>query len=314
MTNSIALPDLTVVILTFNEELHIRRAIESACQVAREVIIVDSYSTDNTVTIATSLNARVLQNPFVNQAHQFQWAMDQGVINTDWTMRMDADEYLTQDLVSEIRNRIPTLDQGISGIVLKRQVHFMGQWIRYGGYYPIHLLRIWRTGHAAIEQRWMDEHTKLIQGSSMTFKHDFVDDNLNSLTWWTSKHNDYATREAIDILNRKYQLTTYDALASGETNTQKAEVKRWYKNNLYLRLPLFLRAFLYFQFRYWIKLGFLDGKKGLVWHFLQAFWYRFLVDAKVLQIEWWAKEENRSVQEILESKYKIKTGSVKSAS
>ncbi len=298
--------DLTVVILTFNEELHIRRAIQSAWQVAREIIIVDSYSNDQTVNIATELNARVLQNPFVNQAHQFQWAMDQGLINTGWTMRMDADEYITTALAEEINDRLHGLAFDITGIVLKRQVHFMGRWIRYGGYYPIHLLRIWRTGQARIEQRWMDEHTKLLSGNSITFKHDFVDENLNSLTWWTSKHNDYATREAIDILHRKYFISEHDKQVGAATNMQRAEVKRWYKNNLYLKLPLFLRCFLYFQFRYWIKLGFLDGTKGLVWHFLQAFWYRFLVDAKILQIEWWAKEENKTVLEILEEKYKFK--------
>jgi glycosyltransferase involved in cell wall biosynthesis len=299
-------PDLTVIILTYNEGLHIRRCIESAFRVAKEVVIVDSISSDNTLDIAREMKARVFTNPFVNQAQQFQWAMEHGQITTGWTMRMDADEYLTDELIGEIQTKLPDLDQLTSGVILKRQVHFMGQWIRYGGYYPIHLLRIWRTGHAAIEQRWMDEHTFLTQGSSVTFKHDFVDDNLNSLSWWTAKHNDYATREAVDILNRKYQFLETPGMPGENANAAQVVNKRWYKNNLYLRLPLFLRAFLYFQFRYWIKLGFLDGRKGLVWHFLQAFWYRFLVDAKILQIEWWAKTENKSVQTVLEEKFNFK--------
>ncbi|MBK8831016.1 MAG: glycosyltransferase family 2 protein [Saprospiraceae bacterium] len=297
--------DLTVVILTYNESLHIQRAIRSAWQVAKEVIIVDSFSTDNTIELATSQNAKVFQHPFVNQAQQFQWAMDNGGITTGWTMRLDADEYLTDELIHEMEGRLSTLHQETSGIVLKRQVHFMGQWIRHGGYYPIHLLRIWRTGHAVIEQRWMDEHILLTRGTSITFKHDFVDDNLNSLTWWTAKHNDYATREAVDILSRKYSFQDSDLSTGTKGNAKQTTTKRWYKNNLYLRLPLFLRAFLYFQFRYWIKLGFLDGQRGLVWHFLQGFWYRFLVDAKILQIEWWAKKENKPVRNIIEEKYKL---------
>ncbi len=297
--------DLTVVVLTYNESLHIQRAIRSAWQVAKEVIIVDSFSTDNTIELATSQNAKVFQHTFVNQAQQFQWAMENGGINTAWTMRMDADEYLTHELIAEIQTKLPSLDQHISGVVLKRQVHFMGQWIKYGGYYPIHLMRIWRTGHAVIEQRWMDEHILLTQGSSIIFKHDFVDDNLNSLTWWTAKHNDYATREAVDILSRKYSFQDSDLSSGTEGNAKQTTTKRWYKNNLYLRLPLFLRAFLYFQFRYWIKMGFLDGQRGLVWHFLQGFWYRFLVDAKILQIEWWARKENKPIREIVEEKYKL---------
>jgi len=297
--------DITIIILTFNEELHIRRAIESASRIANDVIVVDSYSTDQTINIALELNARVLQHPFVNQAQQFQWAMDNGGITTGWTMRLDADEYLTDELIHEIEGRLSNLNQEISGIVLKRQVHFMGQWIRHGGYYPIYLLRIWRTGHAVIEQRWMDEHILLTRGTSITFNHDFVDDNLNSLTWWTAKHNDYATREAVDILSRKYSFQDGDLSTGTKGNANQTTTKRWYKNNLYLRLPLFLRAFLYFQFRYWIKFGFLDGQRGLVWHFLQGFWYRFLVDAKILQIEWWAKKENKPVRNIIEEKYKL---------
>ena len=299
-------PDLTVVILTFNEELHIRRVIESASRIAREVIIVDSFSTDKTLLIAEELHARVLQNPFVNQAQQFQWAMENGKITTCWTMRMDADEYLTPMLVGEINDRIPNLLTDITGIVLKRQVHFMGQWIKHGGYYPIRLLRIWRTGCAVMEQKWMDEHMVLTSGTSIEFKHDFVDENLNSLTWWTAKHNAYATREAIDILSRQHSLEENNSIDSSTKVVKHSERKRWYKDNLYLRLPLFFRAFLYFQFRFWFKLGFLDGKKGLVWHFLQGFWYRFLVDAKIYQIVWVSRKTNRPIDQVILEDYKVK--------
>lgn len=290
---------LSVIILTHNETLHIRRAVESALKVTDDILIVDSFSTDDTVAIAHSLGARVVQHEFVNQAAQMQWAMEQNFIRTSWIMRLDADEYLTDALVQEINLKLPTLPPEVSGVELTRQVHFMGQWIRHGGYYPIRLLRIWRAGHAVIEQRWMDEHTMLIQGTAIRFSHDFIDDNLQSLTWWTQKHNQYATREAIDILNRKYNLLAIDQ----NPDSGQAGQKRWFKNNLYLKMPLFLRAFLYFQFRFWIRLGFLDGRKGLVWHFLQGFWYRFLVDAKLLQIEWWIKAEQKSIKEILREKY-----------
>lgn len=294
---------LTVVILTYNEQLHIRRAIQSALEVADEVIVVDSYSNDQTVNIALELKARVLQNPFVNQAQQFQWAMENGDITTPWTMRLDADEYLTKDLAKEINDRIPNLSQDISGVILKRQVHFMGKWIKHGGYYPIHLLRIWRTGSAVMEQKWMDEHTLLLSGNSIVFKHDFIDENLNSLTWWTTKHNAYATREAIDILSRKYQFNPDTQAAAMNMDVKQLGAKRWYKDNLYLRMPLFVRAFLYFQFRFWLKLGFLDGRKGLIWHFLQAFWYRFLVDAKIYQVMWVARQTNRTIEKVIFEDY-----------
>ena len=181
----------------------------------------------------------------------------------------------------------------------------MGKWIRYGGYYPVHLLRMWRHGHAMVEQRMMDEHMILLQGETMTFKNDIVDENLNSLSWWTDKHNNYATREAVAYLSHKNEIFLNGIKPSTSGMAKQTETKRWYKNNLYYRLPLFLRAFLYFQFRFWIRLGFLDGQKGLVWHFLQGFWYRFLVDAKILEIKWWAKHENKSVKQILIDKYNV---------
>ena len=298
--------DLTVIILTYNEELHIRRAIESLRGVATTVVIIDSFSTDNTVTIAETLGAKVYQHQFVNYAKQFEWALSSCEIDTKWVMRMDADEYLTKALNAEVIERLPNLPEDIYGVIFKRQVHFMGRWIKHGGYYPVKLLRIWKNGFAHIEQRWMDEHMVLDEGKAIEFGADIVDDNLNSLTWWTDKHNSYATREAIDLLIRRHNITVDEETEPHLNSTRQAKAKRWYKNNLYLKLPLFLRAFLYFQFRFWIKFGFLDGKKGLIWHFLQGFWYRFLVDAKIVQIEWWAKTENKTIQQVVEERFGVK--------
>lgn len=305
MSSEVEKQNLTVIILTFNEELHIKRAIQSVTSIAQEVVVVDSFSIDQTVSIVKELGVRILQNPFVNQAQQFQWAMDKSNLQTEWVMRIDADEYLTTELIHEIGQKLPAMTSETNGIILKRQVHFMGQWIKHGGYYPIKLLRIWRKGSAHIEQRWMDEHMVLDRGNSTEFENDFIDDNLNSLTWWIDKHNSYATREAIDLLDQKYHFLIRPDQEEINNSSKQASTKRWYKNNLYNKMPLFLRAFLYFQFRFWIKLGFLDGRKGLVWHFLQGFWYRFLVDAKIMQIEWWATKEKRSIPSILSEKYNI---------
>lgn len=297
---------LTVIILTYNEDIHLARCIRSVLPVATKIIVIDSYSSDNTVEIAEQLGAAVYKNTFVNQAVQFQWGLDNIVIQTPWIMRIDADEYLTPKLANEIAGRLPLLEAGVSGVVLKRQVHFMGRWIRYGGYYPTKLLRIWRNGTGRIEQRWMDEHIKLSEGRTVEFEHDFVDDNLNNLTWWTNKHNNYSTREAVDLLNREFDLFEEDTiLGSGGGNGQDKR-KRWYKDNIYVKMPLFLRAFAYFLFRYFLKLGFLDGKAGLIWHLLQGGWYRFLVDAKIYQIKRLAKQQNKSIREILTDNFDIR--------
>jgi glycosyltransferase involved in cell wall biosynthesis len=295
---------LTVVILTKNEEHHLERLFRSFEGVRVEFCIIDSFSSDQTTTIAGRYGARVFQHVFINYATQFQWALDHCEITTPWVMRMDADEYLTPELADEINKRLPELAPDVGGVILKRQVHFMGRWIRFGGYYPVRLLRIWRNGIGRIEQRWMDEHIIIESGRTVEFTHDLVDANLNSLTWWTDKHNHYATREAIDLLNHKYGLIQ-ELHKEGHAGGQMHR-KRWVKENFYVRMPLFLRAFLYFIYRYVFRLGFLDGRRGLVWHVLQGFWYRFLVDAKIFQILWMAKTEGLSVREVIEQKFKMK--------
>jgi glycosyltransferase involved in cell wall biosynthesis len=296
--------NISVIILTFNEELHIERCIKSLSSVVSQIFIIDSFSTDNTVSIATKFGAKVYQNKWINYAAQFQWGLDNCPITTEWVMRMDADEYITPELGKEIIEKLGRIDMSNTGILLKRQVHFMGRWIKHGGYYPIKLLRIWRNGVGSIEKRWMDEHIKLSHGKTIEFQNDLVDNNLNNLSWWTEKHNSYATREAIDLMNKKYNLFKEDTI--NKSGKQQDEKKRWYKDNLYARSPRFLRVFLYFIFRYILLLGFLDGKPGLIWHVLQGFWYRFLVDAKITQIIYLSKQNNKSIQQVLEDDYGVK--------
>jgi glycosyltransferase involved in cell wall biosynthesis len=296
--------DISVLILTFNEEQHIERCIRSLLPFAKEIFIVDSFSKDRTVEIAESLGAKVYQNKWINYAIQFQWGLDNCPIETEWVMRMDADEYVLPDLAMEINTNLNEQPDDVSGIYVKRRVFFMKQWIRHGSYYPIWLLRIWRYKHGYIEQRWMDEHIKLREGKTIKFEHDLVDENLNNLTWWTEKQNNYTIREAADTLNMIYGYSGYDGVEAKFFGTQE-ERKRWLKL-LYVRLPLFLRPALYFNWRYFIKFGFLDGKKGLIWHFLQAFWYRFLVDAKIYEIYFKAGRDKEKIREFLEKEYKIK--------
>lgn len=276
---------LTVLILTYNEEKHIERCIQSLRSIANQIVVVDSFSTDNTVAIAQSLGAKVYQRPWKNYADQCQWAIDQCSSDSEWLMRMDGDEYLEPALQQELKELLLTIPPDVDGIYLKLKVLFYGKWIRYGGFYPLVLLRLWRSNKGRIEQRWMDEHIILPPGSkTITAKNNFVDDNRKGITFWINKHNRYASREAIDLLNMKYPLLDHDD-AIKQTNDPQAKRKRLLKEKIYARLPIGLRAFLYFLYRYILRFGFLDGSLGFVWHFMQGFWYRLLVDIKVKEIE-----------------------------
>jgi len=277
--------DITVIILTFNEEIHIERCLQSIQPIAKHVFVVDSYSSDKTVEIAESLGATVIKHEFVNQAKQFQWALDTLLIKTEWVMRLDADEYLLPELIIEIQDRLPRLPANITGVNLKRRYIIWNHWIKHGTHYPIVLLRIWRVERGRIEQRWMDEHIVLTEGCSVTFKHDFCDHNLHGISWWTNKHNRYATREAIEILNKRYSLFPTDDEMTKKGALTQASLKRIFKEHIYNKLPAFSGPLLYFFYRYFIRLGFLDGKPGFVDHFLQGFWYRVLVEVKVMELD-----------------------------
>ncbi|MEZ7528309.1 glycosyltransferase family 2 protein [Cloacibacterium normanense] len=286
---------ITLIILTYNEELHLQRCLESVKNLAERIIIVDSFSTDKTCEIAQQFGAEVIQRKFVNQAEQFQWALENTNISTEWVFRLDADEYVLPELYQEIKEKLNHLPQEITGINLKRRLYFQSSWIKRGGFYPLRLLRIWRNGAAVMEQKMMDEHTVLMHGKSIDFDHDFVDENLSSLVKWTEKHNNYSTREAIMRLDAQYHF-----LEQNQQNLHKSN------KQFYLKLPLFLRAFVYFCYRYFIKLGLLDGRNGLIWHVLQGFWYQFLVDAKIAQVEYFSKKENKPMKTIIEEKLNFK--------
>lgn len=263
---------VNLIVLTFNEEPHLERCIESARGIADRVVVVDSGSADKTIEIARAAGAEVYSHPFKNQAEQFNWALDNTDIKGDWVLRLDADEYLTPELKEEIGRMFENPPESIAGFYMKRRVYFWGRWIRHGGYYPRWFLRVWRNGFARSEAREMDEHIVLSRGRAGKFRNDFVDENLRNLSFFTEKHNGFSSREAESLIRGDA-----GAARTGE------DTKRTMRKSFYMRLPLFLRALLYFKWRYFFRLGFLDGIPGLVFHVLQGFWYRFLIDAKVYE-------------------------------
>lgn len=285
--------DLTVVILTKNEEKNLRKCIESFRGIAKRFVIVDSFSTDGTKALCGELDCKLskigssvdfYQNNWISYADQLNWGLQNTNITTMWSMRMDADEELTEELAKEINDKLPTMKETVNGIILRRRVYFMGRWIKHGGRYPELLLRIFRTGKASCEMKIMDEHMILLEGSTVEFKNDLIDNNQKDLEWWTAKHNWYSNREVLD-----HQMTLENAmdksLEKNGTSSGQAKMKRVVKNSGYYRLPKFFRAHLYFIYRYYLRLGFLDGPEGKIFHFLQAYWYRFLVDAKIYECE-----------------------------
>ena len=275
--------NLAIIVLTYNESIHISRCLASVDSLDARVLVVDSYSTDSTQDICRSLGVEVYENRFVNQAQQFQWAMDNCNVETEWVLRLDADETLDDDLINEIKKFINADGYGHNGAIFHRKHIFLGKWIKHGGRYPLPMLRLFRKGFAHVEQRWMDEHIVLDSGTSTFLKGGFEDNNLNSVSWFIDKHNKYATREVVDIM--LHRLFPDESSEISSNTSFKIKLKRFVKEKIYNQLPYFVRPTLYFIYRYLFQLGFLDGSRGFAYHFMQGFWYRSLVDLKCMEIE-----------------------------
>jgi glycosyltransferase involved in cell wall biosynthesis len=280
---------LSLIVLTLNEEVNLTHCLNSIEGLAEEIFVVDSGSEDATQQIAREHGARVVEHAFENQAQQFNWALESLPIETDWILRLDADEYLLPELREEIRTVLPGLPPQVTGLYMKRRVIFQGRWIRHGGYYPTWLLRLFRRGKGRSELLEMDEHLVVTEGETRCLKHDFVDHNRKGLSFWSRKHVEFAEREARVLLKRQWPQSGGIG-SEGRLAGTPPERTRWLKYNVYLGAPPFLRAFLYFVYRYVLRLGFLDGREGLIFHVLQGFWYRFYVDAKLWEMRRAVKE------------------------
>jgi glycosyltransferase involved in cell wall biosynthesis len=279
---------LAVLILTANEEQNIGKCVRSILPLTNRIFVVDSGSTDGTVALCRELGVTVAERAWTTYADQFNWGLDHCDFGTDWVMRMDADEELLPELVDALRGFLAQPEPDVSGVYIRRRVYFMGRWIRHGSYYPTWLLRVFRTGVGRCEALWMDEHIVLSRGRSIEIAADIIDKNNKDLTFWTDKHNKYASREVRDIVERRRDAA--DGVLESGLGQGQASRRRWLKDNVYSRMPLFVRPFLYFFYRYFVRLGFLDGREGLIFHFLQGFWYRFLVDAKLYE---WRRTHGR---------------------
>lgn len=270
--------DLTAIILTKNEELNIRRCIESLGDFPDRIVVVDSGSTDETVQIAKSLGAEIYEHPFKHYADQFNWALDHTDINTTWVYRIDADEAVTPELLKEIEQECKRhVHDDVNGFLMKHKLFFLGKFLKHGGAYPFIKMTIFKPAYGRFEDRAMGEHVVLKAGREILLTQDCIHYDFKDLNTFIEKHNWYATREVQDYYDRK-QICQADLY-------EKAEVTKKVRDSFYYRLPKFFRAKLYYLYRYYFRLGFLDGYPGKIYALMQAYLYRTIVDAKLYEAE-----------------------------
>ncbi len=274
---------LVGIVLTYNSESSIAKVIEGLLPITDRIVVVDSGSVDSTVNVASKLGCEVVEHPFENYSAQRRWA--QGYANLDpmdWVIHLDSDEVLSDELANSIRKAVHQGDGRSDGFLVKRLSYFWGHPIRHGHMNPSWHLRIFRAGKGRCEDRLYDQHF-IVDGQAERIDGILHDLQLTNLEVWTASHNRWSSAEAEEFwLARQRSEDESDVLSENLFGDSRMR-KRWIKNRIWYRMPLLVKPFFFFFYSYVIKLGFLDGKAGFVYHVLQAFWFRFLVDAKILE-------------------------------
>jgi len=289
--------DFTIIILTYNEEKNILDCIDSFAGITSKILVVDSFSTDQTISLITERNIKYLQHKFENYSKQRNWSQENNPFQTEWVFHIDAGERATPNLVKWLKTMKST-SVDVAGFMFSRQTYFLGRWIRYGGHYPNYHLRLFKVSQGKCEDKAYDQHF-VVEGKTQSVPNadmiDFAADNIQS---FTIKHSKWALMEAIELI-KQGQAGEVKASLKGSP----IEQRRWLKNNLFQKMPIFLRSITYFIYRYFFKMGFLDGKEGLVFHLLQGFWFRFLIDSLVFEITYEMKKQQTDLRTVLKNTY-----------
>ena len=273
MSQDCQLAPVTVVVLTLNEGGNLGSCLSSVAGWVQRVVIVDSGSTDDTIEIAKRFDAEILTNAFESHSRQWRWALDRIEFTTPWVLALDADQRVSPELRVSLVAALASPDETAQGYYLNRRQIFRGRWIKYGGYYPKYLLKLFRAGHARVDEHDLVDHHFRVNGQLGRLDGDLIEDNRNEarIVDWIAKHNRYARLQAQE------EIARLESAETGRLFGHPDERVLWFKR-VWRQLPLYVRPFLYFVYRYVFRLGFLDGKEGLIFHFMQALWYRLLVD------------------------------------
>jgi glycosyltransferase involved in cell wall biosynthesis len=269
------------IILTFNEEMHLPRLLESIKGLHAATYILDSGSIDATIGIAEKYGAIVKLHFFENHPKQWDFALKNFDIQTPWTIGLDADQIVTPELYHLLDQFKAEEYTGVNGIYFNRKNYFQGNWIRFGGYYPIYLLKMFRTGIGYSDLNENMDHRFITSGKTMIWKKGhLVEENLkeNDIDFWFKKHERYSDLIALEEVERMQNKRTQTLKPNllGNPDEQKAWLRR-----LWWKLPLGFRPYLYYGFRMFFQFGLFDNKTARRFHYLQGLWFRKLVDKKI---------------------------------
>jgi glycosyltransferase involved in cell wall biosynthesis len=275
---------LSVLVTTRNEEANVERCLQSVHGFADQIFVLDSESTDRTVEIASRFaevrtlayeHGRII--PWI-----FQWGLDNLPLRHDWVLILEADQAVTPELRTEIAALLARPEVREDGFYIRRRQIFRGKPLRFGGYGSKVLLKLFR--HSRSELDPVEQDTRVyVRGPVGRLRAPLDEWNRKEdfILFYLEKHLRYAEAFAQEEYERRRRHLPWKA--TPRLFGTPDERILWLKDRYY-RMPLFVRPALYFLYRYFFLLGLLDGRTGFVFHFLQAFWFRLVVDVRLEEL------------------------------
>ena len=267
--------NISVLILTYNEELNLPRCLD-AVKWSDDVLVVDSFSTDRTVELAKSGGARLLQNRFVDFASQRNFGLANGNLKHDWVLHLDADEVVTPELQRELAARAAGGEKDAYRVASKMM--FQGHWLKHSGLYPSYQVRFGKRGRLGFVQVGHGQRENLDPARVGTLREPLLHFSFSKgIADWLERHNRYATAEAAHYLETAgAQNIDWPGIFAPDPSRRRRALKV-----LSGRLPC--RPTMRFLYMYLFRLGFLDGRAGLTYCRLLAF-YEYMTVLKIREL------------------------------
>jgi len=283
-------------VTTRNEAVNIERCLRSAHLFFDQIFVIDSESEDETVSIARKY-AEVVNLPYEHGKiipWIYQWGLDKLAIKNEWVMILEADQMLTPELKAELERVFAAPQISEDAFYVRRQQVFRGRALRFGGYGRKYMLKLFRRAAGELDPEETDTRV-YIKGKIGRLRSAIIEENRkeDEILFYLQKHLRYAEVFAREELKRREEGFRWKQQPRLFGTPDQRVL--WFKQ-LFFGLPLYLRPFIYFFYRYVILLGFLDGKQGAIFHFMQAFWFRLVWDVRLEELNSKAAKQSDKLQ------------------
>lgn len=266
---------LLVAVLTKDEGPNIGACLDSVVPLGCDVVVVDSGSTDETVSIAEEKGAEVVFHPFESIAQQRNWVLDRFGPRFDWILFLDADERISPGLAAELECLDAPGEDGPFGYYIDRHFYFLGRRLRHGRFAGNKVLRLLCPERSSVLEQTRTLEYARVDGPVSSLSCPMIHEDHKPLSEWIRKHDWYSTREAEDEAA---------GMGSGAERVSENPVASFAHARVVRQIPPLLRPFLIFFYSYFLRLGFLDGRAGFIYYFLHDLWYPMLGAAKLYEI------------------------------